>query len=108
MTGTAATTAPVDAATAWDRLDTLYREQPGNAWIAGCRAAAEWTTGRAGISPITLERTTPEGQPLRWEGHVANMVIMGMRRGDSKFASGAAAWLLWWTGVQPMPATLRT
>jgi hypothetical protein len=96
-----------EATAAWYRLDLRYRHNPGNARIAGARAASEWTMRRSPVSPITRRRVDPDGDALQWEGHHADEVIMGLRPGDPQFADGVMSWMFWWIGLEPLPAWLR-
>ncbi len=92
---------------AWNALDELYAQMPDNARVAGARAAAEWTTGRAGASPITNVREPAVEPRLGWEGHEANMVVLGIKPGDRTYAEGVMAWMFWWIGLEPLPRWLR-
>jgi hypothetical protein len=96
-----------EVAAAWNALDELYAEIPDNPRVAGARAAAEWTTGRIGTSPITNVREPAVEPRVGWEGHEANMVVLGIKAGDPRYAAGVMAWMFWWTGVQPLPRWLR-
>ena len=92
---------------AWAVLDDLYAELPHNPLVAGARAAAEWTTGRIGTSPITSIVQPPTGDALAMEGPFADMVAMGLRPGDREFAAGVTAWMFWFVGLEPLPRWLR-
>jgi hypothetical protein len=96
-----------EVARAWAVLDELYAELPHNPLVAGAHAAAEWTTGRIGTSPITNVREPAVEPRVGWEGHEANMVVLGIKAGDRRYAAGVMAWMFWWTGVQPLPRWLR-
>lgn len=99
--------APADVQAAWDVVEHLYLHNPGVPKVAGARAAAEWTTGRAAMSPISNIREAPTGDRLGWEGHQAGMVAMGFEPGDRAFATGVMEWMFWWTGLEPLPAWIR-
>jgi hypothetical protein len=92
---------------AWDAVERLYLRDPTVPSVAGARAAAEWTTGRAAMSPISNVREDPAGERLHMEGHEAGMVAMGVEPGDRAFAAGVMAWMFWWIGLEPLPAWIR-
>lgn len=92
---------------AYAKLDGLYRQHPDSPRIAGARAAAEWTTGRGSVSPITNVREPAVEPRLGWEVHEASMVEMGIKEGNYLYAAGAGGWLAWVTGFEPLPALLR-
>ncbi len=98
---------PAEVEAAWAAIDQLYQADPTHPRAAGARAAAEWTLGHSSVSPITNVRQAPAGELLDWEGHTANMVVMGLREGDADFALGVMTWMFWWTGLEPLPAWVR-
>jgi hypothetical protein len=92
---------------AWNTLDGVYREMPEHPVVIGARAAAEWTTGRTKVSPMSRRVMEPDTNSIFWEGAEADMVGMGRRQGDLSYARGVAGWLFWMTGNQPLPRYLR-
>lgn len=92
---------------AWSAVERLYLHDATVPHVAGARAAAEWTTGRAAMSPISNVREPAAGERLHMEGHEAGMVAMGISPGDRGFAAGVMAWMFWWIGLEPLPAWLR-
>jgi hypothetical protein len=96
-----------EVAAAWMAIDELYAQMPKNPRVAGARAAAEWTTGRIGTSPIMNVREPAVEPRAGWEGHEANMVVLGINQGDWSYAAGMMAWMFWWIGVEPLPRWLR-
>jgi hypothetical protein len=98
---------PREVDAAWEALDRLYLQDATVPHVAGARAAAEWTTGRTAMSPITNVHEPPVGLRVRGEGHAAGMVALGRHPGDRGFATGAMGWMFWWVGLEPLPAWIR-
>ena len=92
---------------AWNTLAGVYSEMPEHPLVVGARAAAEWTTGRTKVSPMTRRVMEADTSSIFWEGAEADMVEMGRRQGDLSYARGVAGWLFWITGAQPLPRYLH-